>query len=322
MIDKDTILIIDQFHPQVLLELEEHFEVNFKPEITRKQLLVEIKNADILIISTRIIIDSELIAAAKRCRLLIRLGSGVDHIDLSACNDASITVCNTPRANIAAVVEIVFGQIIRWYRNLETMQASVIDHSFRNGISKGFELDRKRIGIIGVGRIGSAVSRVASAFGMTTVGYDPFLNQSQRIERDIDEWVSSNEELIGSVDIVTLHVPLTDKTLNLADSSFFRNMKPASLFINTARGKCVRISDLFSALENDYIAAAILDVFPSEPFIEMIPGSIERRLLLSPHAGAFTREALFKRSEECVKEINEFYEGNTPHGTIDPIKGY
>jgi D-3-phosphoglycerate dehydrogenase len=67
-------------------------------------------------------------------------------------------------------VEIVFGQIIRWYRNLETMQASVIDHSFRNGISKGFELDRKRIGIIGVGRIGSAVSRVASAFGMTTVG--------------------------------------------------------------------------------------------------------------------------------------------------------
>jgi phosphoglycerate dehydrogenase-like enzyme len=65
MIDKDTILIIDQFHPQVLLELEEHFEVNFKPEITRKQLLVEIKNADILIISTRIIIDSELIAAAK-----------------------------------------------------------------------------------------------------------------------------------------------------------------------------------------------------------------------------------------------------------------
>lgn len=315
------ILITDDFYLPILDEFPKDCNVDFKPKITYEELKEEIKNYDVLIISTRIKITKELLENSKNLKFIIRLGIGVDHIDLTECKKRKILVSNTPNSNVGSVVELVFGQIIREYRKLEIAHENLFNGNFRKGYPQGKELKNKTIGIIGVGRIGSAIANIAQAFGMKTIGFDPYLSLKKRKKAKIDLWLPISE-LLKNSDIVTLHVPSTEETRYLVNSDFLSLMKKDSILINCSRGKVVNFKEVVDFSKKHIISKFIFDVFEEEPVRLSLEEDIARRFFFSPHIGALTEESLYNRSKEALELLCEFLEEKKIHGKINYKKGY
>ena len=318
---KLKILITDTFFTELLNKYKKKNEITYYPNIKKSHLIFIISQFDILIISTRIPITNEIIDKAINLKLIIRMGTGVDHIDLISCKNHKIIVCNTPDSNISSVVELVFGQIIRHLRNFDLLNKNVFSGKFRKDLQHGEELKSKTIGIIGVGRIGSKISNIAKSFGMKVLGNDPYLSKSKRKKLLIDKWLSK-KKLVSQSDIVTLHVPLTDKTQHMVNKEFLSWMKKDSILVNTARGKVVKMDEVIEFAKQKKVKKFIFDVFEEEPFIPNIDKNITKYFYFSPHAAAYTKESIFNRSKEALEEIDEFLQNKKPHGKINFKKGY
>ncbi|HNZ27605.1 MAG TPA: NAD(P)-dependent oxidoreductase [Spirochaetota bacterium] len=317
------ILIIDFICDAILKELQDRYEADYFPEITFDELIGVVEKYDILIISTRIPINAKLLERARNLKFIIRMGVGIDHIDLSYCKSKGVKLANTPNSNISPVAELVFGQIIRAYRYLEEAQSAVANNKFREGLRRGSELKNKTIGIIGVGRIGGRIAKIAKAFGATTLGYDPYLSDGDKKNREIDVWKDNLPELLVNSDIATLHVPLTGETINMVDTKFLDAMKERSILINSSRGKAVNFQELINYQNIDKFKKIILDVYDKEPYrIQNIPKKIRDIFYFSPHIGAYTDESLYDRGEETLKLIEEYLSGDIIHGLIDLDRGY
>lgn len=317
------ILIIDFIHNHFLKNLQDDYYADYFPKISYEELIGIIEKYEILIISTRIPINSKILEKAHNLKFIIRMGVGIDHVDLSYCKSKGIKLANTPNSNISPVAELVFGQILRAYRNLEEAHSAVANNKFREGLKHGSELKNKTIGIIGVGRIGGRIAKIAKAFEITTLGYDPYLSEDERSKKDIDIWKDNLQDILENTDIVTLHVPLTCETLNMVDTNFLDAMKERSILINSSRGKAVNFQELIKYQKIDKFRKIILDVYDKEPYkIHNIPRSIRKIFYLSPHIGAYTDESLYARGEETLQLIKEYLSGGYIHSLIDLDKGY
>lgn len=317
------ILIIDFIHNVFLKALQDKYKADYFPKITSEKLIDVVEKYEILIISTRIPINAELLEKAHNLKFIIRMGVGIDHVDLSYCKSHGIKLANTPNSNISPVVELVFGQILRTYRLLEEAQNNVVNNKFREGLKHGLELKNKSVGIIGVGRIGGRIAKIAKAFEATTLGYDPYLSDADKKNKEIDDWKDNLPELLVNSDIVTLHVPLTNETINMVDTKFLDAMKERSVLINSSRGKAVNFQELIKYKKIDKFRKIILDVYDKEPYkIQNIPKKIRDLFCFSPHIGAYTDESLYDRGEETLKLIEEYLSGENIHGLINLDKGY
>ncbi|HOJ64365.1 MAG TPA: NAD(P)-dependent oxidoreductase [Spirochaetota bacterium] len=316
------IFITDFVDETILNEYSKKFDIIYSPSINYEALKSCINDVYILIISTRLSIKKDLLDLANNLKLIIRMGIGIDHIDLKECEKKDILVCNTPNSNISSVVELIFGQIIRTYRELDFANINTLNKKFRENIELGIELKNKTIGIIGVGRIGSFVAEVAKVFKMTTIGYDPYLSVEEKKIKKIDQWVDRMDVIPELSDIVTIHTPLTEETLYFITDDFLDKMKENSIFINTARGKIVRIDSLIKIAKKGKIRKIIVDVFEDEPFKGDIPLDLQKYFYLSPHMGAYTKESLTNRTKEAFIEMEDFLNNKKPHGLIDFKKGY
>ncbi|OHD14508.1 MAG: hypothetical protein A2Z98_12025 [Spirochaetes bacterium GWB1_27_13] len=317
----EKILITDQFDETLLDNFSKKYPVTFKPDISYGELIKEVTGYEILIISTRIPITKEIVENATKLKLIIRMGIGVDHIDLEQCKKHKIIVCNTPNSNISSVVELVFGQIIREYRSLDLANANVLNGNFRHKYHLGDELKDKTIGVIGVGRIGSRLCNLAKMFEMTVVGYDPYLTKAKIKKAKVDKWLPL-PELLNCSDIVTLHIPHTKETDRLINKTFLSMMKKDSILINVARGKVANFNDVLEFAKKDIIRKFIFDVFPEEPCKIDLPEELKDYFYFSPHIGAYTKESLVNRSIEAIEQLEEYFFGKKPHGKIDFKKGY
>jgi len=318
---KKKLLIIDKFDKNTLEKTKKIINVTYKPNISITNLKKIINLYDFLFISTRIPITEDLINNADNLKLIIRMGIGVDHIDLNACKNKKIVLCNTPKSNISPVVEYVFGQLLRYYKNFNKMQENILNGNFRDGLQSGEELSNKTIGIIGVGKIGSKVAKTASCFGMKVIGNDPYLSRKKKKKLPVDKWLKK-KDLLKISDIVTLHVPLTDKTQYLVNKNFLNSMKKGSILINTSRGKVLKFDDVLNNIQNNKIKKYILDVFENEPFKPEIKKEYLDYFYFSPHTAAYTNESMYKRSKEAFKQLQDFLNNKKPHGIIDYKKGY
>lgn len=316
------IFITDFVDETILNEYSKKFDIIYSPTISYDALLNCIEDVYILIISTRITIDKNILDRAKNLKLIIRMGIGVDHINLKECENRGIIVCNTPNSNISSVVELIFGQIIRTYRELEEANLNTLNKKFRKGLNLGKELKEKTIGIVGVGRIGSFVAEVSKIFDMKTIGYDPYLTPYEKNTKKIDQWVNKLEKVAELSDIVTIHTPLTEETLYFIKEEFLNKMKKDSIFINSSRGKIVKLETLIKVARNGNIRKIILDVFEYEPFEGDIPIDVRNFFYLSPHIGAYTEESLTNRTKEAFVQMEDFLNNKIPHGVIDFKKGY
>ena len=281
------VLICDQVETEKLA-LGEGIEVDYRPSISREELLQSVGGYDALIIRSRTKVDKELIDRAHKLKLVARPGTGLDNVDVEYAKSKGITVVNSPESLVEAVSEHVILLMLALSRKLVKADEGTKAGKWEKNTLMGTELKGKVLGIVGLGRIGKRIAEIAGVMGMAVLMYDVITIPPDVIEK-LKCRVVSLDELFGSADFITLHVPMTDETRHMVGATRLAQMKKGSFIINTSRGGVIDEDSLAAALKEGRIGGAALDVFEKEPpsgAILTAPGTI-----LTPHIGGQTEEA-------------------------------
>jgi len=270
-------------------------------EVIQSAGLNGLGSVDALVVRGRTAVSSEVLAAASpRLRVVGRAGVGVDNIDLQAARDLGVTVVNAPVAMTAAVAELTLALMLSLARRVPQAHASLQRSEWRKAELYGVQLQGKTLGVIGVGRIGSAVAGLAAALGMRVLGHDPILAPATLRLRGVEP--VDLEALLAQSDFISLHVPLNDQTRAMIDAARLARVKPGAFLINTARGGVVDESALLQTLESGRLAGAALDVFGREP-----PGDDpllrHPNVVATPHIAAQTVEAQQQTALDIASEV-------------------
>ncbi len=272
-------------------------EVIFSPDITAEQLVQKAVDVDALIVRGRTKVTKEVIAAATQLKVIARSGTGVDNIDLLAAKEKKITVVNAPGANAESVAEHTFAFMLALARNLVPAVTQLKSGTWAKSDFRGMELKGKTLGVLGFGHIGKRVAELGKAFGM-----------------DVLVYAKGNplDEFLASVDIVSLHVPLTSETRGLMGAKEFKKMKKTAILINTARGAIVDEAALIDALKTGTIAAAALDVYSTEPLSSESELLKLPNVILTPHVAADSREGENRASSMIAEDVDRVLTGGVP----------
>ena len=225
-------------------------------------------------------LTDRVLSNAKSLRVIARCGTGLDSVDLQAASRLGIDVFNTPDAPTQAVAELTIAHMLNSLRHISTT-----DSNMRSGKwtpTMGSLLATKTVGLIGVGRIGSAVAKLAQAFEARVIGFDPVVSSHNSVE------MLSLNEVLNQADIVSLHVPINDQTHHIVNASAISRMKPGSIVVNVSRGGLIDESALHDALKSQHLSGAALDCFEDEPYsgpLLQIPG-----VHVTAHMGSYARE--------------------------------
>ena len=262
-------------------------------------------------------LTSKIMSACKNLKIISRHGVGYDNIDLNYIKKNNITLTITATANAAAVSEHVMYMMLNLSKAKLTYDDEVRNGSFKKNIKKikTFELMGKKILIAGFGRIGKSLIKKCLGFDMKVSIYDPFLDE-KIINDSGGKKVLSLEEGIQVADFVSIHMPLNNKTKNLFNYELIKKMKKNSIIINTARGGIINEVDLNTALNENLIFGAGLDVFEKEPPSSDNPLLKNRRLIMSPHTSALTDECKIRMAKETVKNIIDFFDNKLDKSVI------
>ncbi len=303
------ILIADPMHAKAIQQLKDAgFEVVEKTEMSPLILKTEIVDTHVLLVRSETKVTKEIITAGKMLRVIGRVGVALDNIDLETAKSRKIQVINSPEAPTISVAELAMCGILSCARNLTRASESMKAGKWIKKELKGYEIKGKTLGIIGLGRIGLALARIALGFGMNVVGFDVY-PECLRNAKDCGVGVQSLDELLQKSDYVSLHIPLLDSTRNLIGEDQLNQMKSTAVLVNTARGGVVDEQALFEALNSGRISMAFLDVFSEEP----PETSILRKLIslpnviATPHIGASTKEALEANSTIIAEKVIKIF---------------
>ncbi|NPB00723.1 MAG: 3-phosphoglycerate dehydrogenase [Crenarchaeota archaeon] len=287
------ILITDTVDEELISELASRgLDVDYRPGISREELLRVVPDYEVLIVRSRTKVDREVIDRARKLKIVARAGVGLDNIDVEYAKSRGIQVINTPEGPTESVAELTIGLMIAAARYITIFDRLVKEGKWPKGKYVGFELQGKTLGIIGLGRIGSRVAEIAKVIGMHIIAYD-IADVRERAEKLGIELARSLEELLPKCDVVTLHVPLTKSTYRMISKREFDMMKDGVIFINTSRGEIVDNRALLEALKSGKIGVAALDVLENEPPREEWELELVRhpRVIVTPHIGSETFEA-------------------------------
>lgn len=285
---------------------------------TREELLGLVGDKDGLLCTIADRIDDALLAAAPGLRMIANYGVGYDNIDLAAATARGIRVSNTPGVLTEATADITLALILAVARRVVEGDAMTRSGDFRPWTPMHFlgtEVSGKTLGIVGLGQIGKAVARRAKAFNMTVV-YHNRHRLDLRNEEAMGVIYASLEDLLARADFVSLHVPLTSKSVHLMDSARIAMMKPTAYLINASRGKVVDEASLVEALKLGKIAGAGLDVYENEP--RLAPGLTElKNVVLLPHIGSATIETRTAMAVLAAENLLAGLSGRTPPNCLN-----
>jgi D-3-phosphoglycerate dehydrogenase / 2-oxoglutarate reductase len=266
-------------------------------------LAAEIADADGLVVRSAVQVDDALLAAAPRLRVIGRAGVGVDNIDADAATRRGIVVMNTPGANAIAVAELTIGMMLALARQLPKANSTMHAGKWEKKSLQGVELRGKKLGVLGLGRIGLEVARRARSFGMEIIGHDPFVSASVARENAIQ--LVSTEDLFREADYLTLHVGLTPQTTGIINETTLASMKKGVRIVNCARGELIVEAALAEALKSGHVAGAALDVFHQEPPKDSPFFALEN-VLLTPHIAGSTAEAQEAVGIQIALQVREY----------------
>ena len=304
------ILIIQPIHEAgiELLKNNINYEFEIIEDTEISSLKSKIVNCDAVSIRTAKL-PAEAINVTKNLQIISRHGVGYDNIDLKSSKDKNITIAITAKANAIAVAEHVMFLLLSISKRKNMYDESVKTGKFeeRNKLPKTVELWNKNILIAGFGRIGKALIKRCLGFEMNVFVYDPFVS-SDAIEDIGGKKVENLEDSIKKMDVVSLHVPLTEKTKNLINYELLKTMKKNCIIINAARGGIVNETDLDKALNENLIFGAGIDVFEKEPPDDNNPLLKNEKVFLSPHTAAFTEECMTRMGIETIQNIIDFFD--------------
>lgn len=284
-----------------VLQEEPGWQIVTADQIT--DLKSELADADALVVRSAVQVDAALLEHAPKLRVIGRAGVGVDNIDTEAATRHGIVVMNTPGANAVAVAELTLGLMIAMGRKVAAANSSMHAGKWDKKSLQGTELRGKTLGIVGLGRIGLEVARRARAFGMTLIGYDPFI--APVIARENEVTLVPIDEIFKESDYLTLHVGLTSQTEGLINAQSIAIMKPGIRIVNCARGELIVEQALADALSSGKVAGAALDVFHQEPLKES-PFFALSNVLLSPHIGGATDEAQEAIGIQLARQVRDY----------------
>ncbi len=310
MPNKKKILIIQPIHKAgiELLENNSDYEVELIENVDEKDIKSKIVECDGLSIRTAKL-SSELINASKKLKIISRHGVGYDNIDLKSSKEKNITLAITATANAVAVAEHVIFMLLNISKRKDMYDKSVREGNFtnRNKLPKTIELWKKNILIAGFGRIGQSLIKRCKGFEMNVFVYDPFISK-KKIEEFGGIKVDDLKETVKSMDAISLHMPLNEKTKNIINLDLIKTMKKNCIIINAARGGIINEQDLNKALNENLIFGAGLDVFETEPPKEDNPLLKNDKVFLSPHTATFSEECMIRMGKETIQNIIDFFE--------------
>ena len=285
---------------------------------SREDLVRALADADGLIVRSETRVDRALLAQGPKLAVVARAGVGVDAIDVDAATDAGVIVLNTPAANTLSATEQTFALMLSLARHTPQAVQMVRQGIWDRKNLIGTELAGKKLGIVGLGRIGGNVATRARAFGMTILTCDPFISTARA--ESFDARLVDLETLLREADIVTLHVPLTAETRGLIDGPKLRLMQPHAYILNCARGGVIVEEDLLSALDDGVIAGAGIDVVAVEPPPPDGSGAKLHRhpkVIATPHLGGSTHEALERIALELAEDVARVLVGAPGLGAVN-----
>jgi len=259
-------------------------------------------------------LSGKLLRSCPQLRFIAVHGAGFDEIDLQAAADLGITVTNAPGANAIGVAELAIAMAVSLLRHLMLVSAATKKGQWDEARQGGAELAGKTLGILGVGHVGSRVARRALAFDMQVIAYDPAYTPEQFADRGI-QWMPL-DDVCSAADLLTLHVPLDATTVHLLNEDRIRRMKPGAFLLNLARGPVIDEAAVEAALLDGRLSGAALDVRENEPpsgrdTLRDLPN-----VIVTPHIGGSTHEALVRIAEICADEVGRFLRGESPINVI------
>jgi D-3-phosphoglycerate dehydrogenase / 2-oxoglutarate reductase len=287
-----------KFHERLIGEMEEKgCQVVRLIPYSRERMMEEIIDTDAWIVGLESA-DKELLEKATKLKVVAKHGVGVDNIDIEAASALGIAVTNAPGTNNDAVADLAFGLMLSVARSIPAANNLVKDQKW--GRFDGVSVWGKTLGIVGLGAIGKGVAKRASGFQMKVVGYD--VSEPAPDEKELNIERVTLEELLKTADYISLHVPLNKYTQGMIGANEFEVMKPNAILVNTSRGGVIDEKALFEALRQNKIKGCGLDVFEQEPPVHPELKELSN-LVVSPHIGAYTNEAVQLTSEMSVQNI-------------------
>ncbi len=285
-----------------------------------------LRNADAIMGWHTLRYDSTLIKQLDNCKLIIRIGVGFDNVDLKTAGELGIAVSNVPDYGTTDVADHTIALLLGFFRGIFAYADSVINNQWDwHNAGPLKRLCGSTLGIIGLGRIGTATAMRAKGLGMNVLFYDPYLVEGIDKSLGIGRCYELNE-LLAQSDAVSLHTPLTDETRKMANEDFFNSMKPGSMFLNTARGQIVDPGALYDALKSNHLSAAGVDVWPTEPppdsdlLIKAWRSGepwIKYRFIHTPHSAFYCQEAWQELRIKGAMEVKRVLHGEKPRACVN-----
>jgi D-3-phosphoglycerate dehydrogenase len=284
---------------------------------TEDDVIAQAKDAEILLLAWKPVLTLRVMDALPRCRLLIRWGVGYDMIDVQAATARGIAVANCPTYATEEVAEEAITLLMDCARRASWFHERMRAGQWPSGMTnKIYRMKGRTLGIIGIGRIGSAVAWRARGLGLRVIAHDRYLNDDAIRAKQVEP--RTFEQVLSESDYVSVHVPLKADTRHLIDAKAFAHMKRGAIFINTSRGPVVDEAALIDALQSGQLASAGLDVFEQEPLPADAPIRKMEHVVLLPHKAAYSEESWFALREEVCHTVGEWMRESWSSCVVNP----
>ncbi|KAJ5650727.1 uncharacterized protein N7484_004450 [Penicillium longicatenatum] len=313
------VLVPEKLSPDGLALLRSSLDVDERKGLTTEELLEIIPNYEALLVRSETKVTAAVLQAAKKLKVVARAGVGVDNVDVEEATKLGIVVVNSPSGNIGAAAEHTIALMMSMARKIPEACASLKDGKWERSKFVGVEVKGKTLGVIGLGKVGLTVARVAKGLGMTVHALDPYASPAAAAAASVTI-VSSLPELLSSADFLTIHTPLIASTRGMISDAELAQMKPGSRILNVARGGTIDEAALLKALDSGHLSGAAIDVFTSEPpDAESSAAKLiaHPRAVVTPHLGASTVEAQENVSVDVCEQVLDILKGSLPRSAVN-----
>jgi len=310
------ILVADPIAEDGVARLRTAGHVDVATGLPRDELIARIGEYDALVVRSETKVTAEVFAAAHRLRVVGRAGVGVDNIDLDAATRHGVLVLNAPTGNTLAAAEHAIAMMCALARNVPAADASMRGGRWERSKFMGFELRDKTLGLLGLGKIGFEVARIAGqGLQMQVIAHDPLVTPERAEQAGVE--LVDLDTLVRTSDVLSVHVPLTEQTRGVIDAQRLAQMKPGARLLNVARGGIIDEQALADALRAGHIAGAAVDVFTSEPLPADNPLASAPNTVLTPHLGASTVEAQYNVAYDVADQIATVLSGGAARYAVN-----